>query len=161
MTTVRRDVAVTRRPATPDDIALLRSLFADAHLELACLPCDTRFVLVDMKFRARRRELAAGHPDATDQIILAGTAEAGRVLVDRAGEAIHIVDITVALGHRGNGIAHEVMVDLVREADETGRRIEVTAWSGNTAAVTLAEHAGFAAIRDEAGYVTYRREPRA
>ncbi len=161
MTGVHGQVAVTRRAATPDDLPLLRSLFADAHLELACLPSDTRFVLVDMKFRAKRRQLAANHPDATDQIIVVGETEAGRVLVDRAEDLIRIVDITVALGHRGNGVAHEVVAGLVDEADATGRRIEVTAWSGNAAAVTLAEHAGFAAVRDEAGYVTYRREPRA
>ena len=116
---------------------------------------------MDMKFRAKRRQLAANHPDATDQIIVVGETEAGRVLVDRAEDLIRIVDITVALGHRGNGVAHEVVAGLVDEADATGRHIEVTAWSGNAAAVTLVEHAGFAAVRDEAGYVTYRREPRA
>ena len=161
MTGVHGRVAVSRRPATPDDLPLLRSLFADAHLELACLPCDTRFVLVDMKFRAKRRQLAAAYPRATDQIILAGDAEAGRVLVDRADGLIRIVDITVSLGYRGIGIAHDIVAELVDEADASGRRIEVTAWSGNTAAVTLAEHAGFNTVRDEAGFVTYRREPRA
>jgi hypothetical protein len=160
MTSVRRDVAVTRRPATAADIPLLRSLFADAHLELACLPTDTRFVLVDMKFRAHRRSLAANHPLATDQIIVVDGVDAGRVLVDRTGDCTHIVDITIGLGHRRTGVAHEVMGELVREADASGRRLEVNAWSGNTAAVALAAGAGFAAASDEGGYVTFRREPR-
>lgn len=161
MTSVRRHVAVTRRPSTAADIPLLRSLFADAHLELACLPTDTRFVLVDMKFRAHRRTLAAKHPRATDQIIVVNGADAGRVLVDRTGDTTRIVDITIGLGHRRSGVAHEVMDELVREADKTGRTVEVTAWSGNTAAVALAESAGFVAASDEGGYVTYVRRPAA
>lgn len=161
MTSVRGRVAVTRRPSTPADIPLLRSLFADAHLELACLPTDTRFVLVDMKFRAHRRSLAAKHPRAIDQIIVVNGADAGRVLVDRTDGTLRIVDITVGLGHRRTGVAREVMDELVREADETGRRIEMVMWGGNTAAVGLAEGAGFVAGRDETGYVTYVRRPAA
>lgn len=161
MTSVRGRLAVTRRPTTAADIPLLRSLFADAHLELACLPTDTRFVLVDMKFRAHRRSLAAQHPRATDEIIVVNGEDAGRVLVDRTDGMIRIVDIAVALGQRRNGVAHEVMDEIVREADETGRRIELIMWSGNTAAVALAKSAGFTALCDETGYVTYVRRPAA
>ena len=47
-TSLQRRTAIARRPATARDIALLRNLFADAHIELTVLPPDTRFVLIDI-----------------------------------------------------------------------------------------------------------------
>jgi RimJ/RimL family protein N-acetyltransferase len=160
MTSAQRHVAITRRPATPADKPLLRSLFADAHLELTALPTDTRFVLIDMQFRAQRRRFAAAHPHAVNEIVVADDRPVGSVLVDHSGEITRVVDISVALGHRGHGIARDVLAEIVRAADAEQRHIEMTVWSGNRAAVALAEHAGFAPVTDQAGYVTYDRAPR-
>ncbi len=159
MTSVRRQMAITRRPATPADKPLLRSLFADAHLELTALPTDTRFVLVDMQFRAQRRQYAAAHPHATNEILSADDRPVGRVLVDDSGERTRVVDISIALSHRRLGIAGDVLAEVVRSAATAHRLVEVTVWSGNGAAVALIEHAGFAPVADQAGYVTYVRAP--
>ena len=159
MTSVRGQVAVTRRSASPADIPFLRSLFADAHLELTCLPTDARFVLVDMQFRAQRKQHAASYPRATHEIVMADGTEAGRVLIDRSADPIRVVDVSIALGHRRTGIAAGIIADLTAEADADHRDIEATVWSGNTAAVALVEHNGFVAGTDEAGFVTYRRAP--
>ncbi|HEY2296819.1 MAG TPA: GNAT family protein [Jatrophihabitans sp.] len=159
MTSVRGRVGVSRRSATPADIPFLRALFADAHLELTCLPTDTRFVLVDMQFRAQRRQHAANHPHATHEIVLAEGSDAGRLLVDRSSEPIRLVDVSIALGHRRTGIAASILADLTTEADSAHRSLETTVWSGNTAAVALVEHNGFVAGKNEAGYVTYARAP--
>ena len=161
MTSAQRHLAITRRPATPADKPLLRSLFADAHLELAALPTDTRFVLVDMQFRAQHRRFAAAHPNATNEIVIADDKPVGRVLVDHSEDVTRIVDICVALGHRNHGIGSIVMAEIVRAADAAHRHIEMTVWSGNRAAVTLVEHAGFEPVADHAGYVTYDRAPAA
>jgi GNAT superfamily N-acetyltransferase len=159
MTSVRGRVGVSRRTATPADIPFLRALFADAHLELACLPTDTRFVLVDMQFRAQRRQHATSYPHAAHDIVLAEGSEAGRVIVDRSSEPIRLVDVSVALGRRRTGIAASILAELAAEADSAQRSIEATVWSGNTAAVALVEHYGFVAGTNEAGYVTYARAP--
>jgi RimJ/RimL family protein N-acetyltransferase len=161
MTSVGRRTAITRRPATPADKPLLRSLFADAHLELAALPTDTRFVLLDMQFRAQRRRHAAAHPNACNEIVVVDDRPVGSVVVDHSGEITRIVDISVALGHRGQGIAGVVLAEIVRIADAAHRHIEMTVWSGNRAAVALVEHAGFEPITDHAGYVTYDHAPAA
>ena len=160
MTSVRGQVAVTRRTASPADIPFLRSLFADAHLELTCLPTDARFVLVDMQFRAQRRQHAASYPLATHEILVADGSEAGRVLVDRSTDTIRVVDVTIALGHRRAGIAATIFAALTAEADDARRAIEAIVWSGNAPAVALVEHNGFVAGTDEAGFVTYLRTPR-
>ena len=160
MTSVRGRLAVTRRAATPADIPFLRTLFADAHLELAVLPTDTRFVLIDMQFRAQRRQHAASHPLATHEIVVADGTAAGRVIVDRSTDPIRVVDVSVALGHRRTGIAAGIFADLTTEADGAERAIEATVWSGNAAAVALVQDNGFVAGTDEAGYVTYVRAPK-
>lgn len=161
MTSVQRQLAITRRPATPEDKPLLRALFADAHLELTALPCDTRFVLVDMQFRAQRRNHAAAHPNATSEIVVVDDRPVGRVLVDDSGDVVRVVDISVSLGHRRLGIAGHVLAAIVHDADVTRRHVELTVWSGNRAAVALVERAGFAPVADEAGYVTFDRAPAA
>jgi hypothetical protein len=84
---VRRLTVVDRRRATAGDIALLRNLFADAHVELAVLPPDTRFVLVDMQFRAQRRQHTAQYPTAQHDILLVDGTEVGRLLIDRRASA--------------------------------------------------------------------------
>lgn len=157
MTTVERRVAVSRRPVTAADIPLLRTLFADAHLELTVLPCDTRFVLIDMQFRAQRRLYAAKYPSAAHDILLAGGTEVGRVVVDRTDEAIQVIDISIALSHRRAGIAGAVLAGIAREADACALPVTSTVWSGNTAAVALLESAGFRTVADDAGFVSYVR----
>jgi ribosomal protein S18 acetylase RimI-like enzyme len=159
MTSVQRQLAITRRPATPADKPLLRSLFADAHLELTALPTDTRFVLIDMQFRAQRHTYATAHPNAANEIVVADDKPVGRVLVDHSGEITRVVDISVSLGYRRLGIAGGVLAEIVHGADAANRHIELTVWSGNRPAVALVENAGFAPVADEAGYVTFDRAP--
>jgi ribosomal protein S18 acetylase RimI-like enzyme len=151
---VRRRTAVDRRDASAGDIALLRSLFADAHVELAVLPPDTRFVLVDMQFRAQRRQHATQYPAAQHDILLVDGTEVGRLMIDRSQGEYHIVDITVALGHRREGIAATVLADVVAEAAAAGQLVRLTIWSGNVAARQLCERVGLRVTADDDGYLT-------
>jgi GNAT superfamily N-acetyltransferase len=144
---------VQRRVAAPADIPLLRSLCADSRMELVALPPDSRFVLVDMQFRAERRRHAAQFPNADHEILVVDGADVGRVVVDRSGSVVHVVDVTVALGHRRQGIATTVLSEIVEEANATGRNLRLTMWSGNMAGRELCERAGLAATTDDGGYL--------
>ena len=64
-------------------------------------------------------------------------------------------DISVALDHRGQGIATAAMADVIAQAD--GRRVWSTIWSGNTAAVALCTRAGLQVETSEGGYLTVAR----
>ncbi len=154
---LRRRTAIERRPATPRDIALLRGFFADAHIELTVLPPDTRFVLIDMQFRAQRRQHLAQYPAAQHDILVVDGVEVGRVLVDRSQGECHIIDITVGLGHRRGGIATTVLAEIVDDAVAAGERVWLTIWAGNAAARQLCERAGLAVSSDEDGYLTMER----
>ena len=120
---VRHRVAVQRRAATPADLPLLRSLFADSRMELAALSADSRFVLVDMQFRAQRREIDTHFPDAEHDILVLDGTDVGRVVVDRSGPDVRVVDITVALGHRRQAIASSVLAEIADEARAAGREV--------------------------------------
>jgi RimJ/RimL family protein N-acetyltransferase len=148
---------VSRRPATPSDIPLLRDLFADAHIELAVLPPDSRFVLVDMQFRAQRRQYAANFPCAQHDIVVVDETDVGRVVVDRSDGSAHIIDISIGLGRRREGIATAVLAELVDDAVAAGQRVWLTIWSGNTAGRQLCERAGLHVANDQDGYLTMER----
>jgi GNAT superfamily N-acetyltransferase len=122
---VCRRIAVQRRTATSADLPLLRSLFADSRMELATLSADSRFVLVDMQFRAQRRALDTRFPDAEHDILVVGGTDVGRVVIDRSGPDVRVVDITVALGHRRQGIASAVLAEIADEARAAGREVSL------------------------------------
>jgi RimJ/RimL family protein N-acetyltransferase len=154
---LRRRLTVSRRPARPGDIPLLRSLFADAHIELMVLPSDTRFVLIDMQFRAQRRQHSAQFPTAHHDILVVDGVEVGRVLVDRSAGSVRIVDLSIALGRRREGIATAVLAEIMDDAAAAGQPVGLTIWAGNTAARALCERAGLHVTDDEAGYLTMER----
>ena len=122
---VCRRTAVQRRAATPADLPLLRSLFADSRMELVALSPDSRFVLVDMQFRAQRRDLDTRFPGAAHEILVVEGTDVGRVVVDRSGPDVRVVDITVALGHRRQGIASAVLSEIADEAKAAGREVSM------------------------------------
>lgn len=152
--TVRRSVVIDRRPVVPDDVPLLRNLFADAHVELSVLPPDTRFVLIDMQFRAERRRHADRYPQALHEILLRDGREVGRIVVDRSSDAWQLVDLTVSLGHRREGIASAVLAETIASATAEGRRLRLTAWAGNEPARALCARAGMSVAAEADGYVT-------
>ena len=147
--TVRRRTAVARRSAGGADIPLLRELFADAHVEFAVLPPDTRFVLVDMRFRAERRQHAAQFPHARHEILVVDGVDVGRLLIDSRDDEMRVVDITVGLGRRREGIASNALAQLADEADKAGQRLWLTIWSGNTAMRAVCERLGFSAAAEQ------------
>jgi RimJ/RimL family protein N-acetyltransferase len=154
---LRQRVAIGRRPASAADLPLLRQLFGDARMELAVLPADTRFVLLDMQFRAQRRQHAAQHPHAQHDILVVDGVDAGQVLIDRSADAVHIVDVTVGLGHRRQGIATAVLTETVDQARAARQRAWLNIWSGNAAAREVCERAGLEPACEEGGYLRMER----
>ena len=79
----------------------------------------------------------------------------GRLTVERAGESILLIDITLLPAHRNMGIGSSLIGDLKKEAQETGRPLGIEVENFNSAS-RLYERLGFKKI-DEAG-VYYRME---
>jgi ribosomal protein S18 acetylase RimI-like enzyme len=47
------------------------------------------------------------------------------VVIDRSGPDVRVVDITVALGHRRQGIASAVLAEIADEARAAGREVSL------------------------------------
>lgn len=157
MIVLTRPALVSRRPIDNRDEELLRELFADTRDELALLPADVRYVLLDMQFRAQRRQFAANHPHGHHEILVVDGADVGRLLIDESGPVVQIVDITVHRAHRGTRIATSVLTEVVADARRSGQPVEATVWSGNSAARRTCETLGFEVASEEGGYLTMRR----
>jgi ribosomal protein S18 acetylase RimI-like enzyme len=115
MSVLTRAATVTRRPATPADGDYLRELFAESCDHLWVLPSDVRTVLLDAQYRNRRHQLAATHPGATYQIVVADGVDAGLLILERRVDGAHIVQLAIARSHRHRGIGEMVRAQLSAE----------------------------------------------
>ena len=95
-----------------------------------------------MQYRGRMQGLASNHPEAERSIILAGEVAAGWMVVDRSGEAIHVVDIAILSEHRGAGAGSAAIGTLLDESDRTGRAVVLEVFAANPAQ-RLYERLGF------------------
>jgi RimJ/RimL family protein N-acetyltransferase len=146
---------VTRRAAAPHDDPYLRALFADSRDDLMLLPPEVRDPLIDMQFEAQRRQIAAAHPDAVHEVLVADGGDVGRLVVAYSADAAHIVDITIARAHRRQGIASAVLHELLAAAGD--RAVTLRVWSANGPARRLYEQVGFVPRGTDAGYVAMER----
>ncbi|MDM7855484.1 GNAT family N-acetyltransferase [Cellulomonas alba] len=127
---------VALRPAGPDDAAFLADLHADVRgPELAALGWDAATVraFVDGQHGIRERAYRAAHPAADDAVVLVDGRPAGRLLLDRAADATHVVDLALLAAERGHGVGTHLLRSLVDEASATGRPVRLVVRRDNPA----------------------------
>jgi GNAT superfamily N-acetyltransferase len=152
----------TLRPEGADDRAFLAELFvASRGPELDLLPIagDARARLIEQQLAAQRAGYAAKHPEASFEIVVVDGARAGRRIVDRTPERIHLVDIALLPAFRGRGIGTVLIQLLLDEADDAG--IPVSLYADRTSpARRLYERLGFTALADDGVRLRLERAPR-
>jgi ribosomal protein S18 acetylase RimI-like enzyme len=133
------------RPEREDDLAFRFRLFCDARPDLALLPLPpaAREQIVTMQFRAQTMSYRAAFPAARFDIIELEGAPIGRIVVDRSGTAVHIVDQALSPQFRNLGIGSTIMRSLMREAERAGRALRLQVASDNAAALRLYLRLGF------------------
>jgi GNAT superfamily N-acetyltransferase len=155
------DVSV--RPACfPDDSDFLLSLYASTRRpELAGLGWSQteEDAFIGMQFRAQSSHFASAFPTAAYSVICVDGERAGRLIADRPGHEIIIVDITVAPEFRGLGIGGGVVRRLLDEADADCLPVRCHVLRGS-AARRFWERAGFVARDDDGVYVAMERDGR-
>ncbi|MFF1879444.1 GNAT family N-acetyltransferase [Leifsonia sp. NPDC058230] len=158
-------VAILRFRAGADgDAPFIRELFAQtrgAEFALAGLSPDAVDQLVDLQLRAQSAQVAAEHPDARTTVIEKAGTPVGAVVVDRSSTGIHLVDLTIAAGHRREGIGSAVLRELAAESDESELPLTLHVWANNQAAIGLYKSFGFETVGERSGYDAMRREPSA
>ncbi len=151
------------RPETEADGPFLLDLYASTReLERAALAAAPALweSLVRMQAEAQRRAYEARHPRAERSILTVDDEAVGRLVVDRGGGPIQLVDIAILPSQRGQGLGAEVLTALAREADEARRAVVLQVARSNPAR-RLYERFGFVRTGGDDVYDAMERPPQA
>ena len=147
----------------PGDGGFVLSVYASTRRpELAGLgwPEKEADAFIGMQFDAQARHYQQSFPNATYLVICVDGERAGRLIVNRAGNEIVIVNITLLPKFRRLGIGSGLVRRLLEEADVGHLRIRIHVLQDNNAR-RFWERAGFAAQGDDGVYVAMERAPQA
>lgn len=141
--------SITLRPVSPEDESFLLELYAATRAdELALTNWDERQrqAFVEMQFATQQQYYRTQFPEADHSIILADDRPVGRLYVARRPEEIRVLDITVAVEHRGAGIGSSILKGLIQEAEERDTSVRIYVEQFNPS-LRLFQHLGFSSIQ--------------
>jgi ribosomal protein S18 acetylase RimI-like enzyme len=142
---------ITLRDALPEDESFLFEVYASTRAqEMAFVPWDDeqRKSFLTMQFVAQHSYYREQFPDANYSVILRDDSPVGRFYVLREKREIRILDITVLPEHRNEGIGTSLMQDLLAEAAQTEKRVQIYVETFNLS-LRLFERLGFKSIAEE------------
>jgi ribosomal protein S18 acetylase RimI-like enzyme len=140
-------VAIALRPAAENDRGFLLDLLADTLqdlLETLTLDAEKMKNFIHLQFCGREAAWNSQFPRAEDQIILLCESETpvGRLMVDRSGQEIRLVDIALISMVRGGGIGTRLIRSLQDEAARSARPLQLCVQRENPA-LRLYQKLGF------------------
>jgi len=142
---------ITLRDALPEDESFLFEVYASTRAqEMAFVPWDDeqRKSFLTMQFVAQHSHYREQFPDASYSVILRDDSPVGRLYVLREKGEIRILDITVLPGYRNGGIGTSLLRDLLAEAAQSGKRVQIYVETFNPS-LRLFERLGFKSIAEE------------
>jgi ribosomal protein S18 acetylase RimI-like enzyme len=151
----RKENLIVLRPITPEDDSFLASLYASTRAdELAITGWseEQKAMFCRMQFAAQSADYQRNYPDASFQIIERSGVAAGRLLVLRSNEAIHVIDIALLPEHRGAGIGTKLLKELQQEAKAAGKPLTIHVERFNPA-LRLYERLGFKQVEEKEVYL--------
>jgi ribosomal protein S18 acetylase RimI-like enzyme len=156
-----RPAPVRLRPAGPDDEPFLRGLSAEIRaMEFAALglPADALERLLAMQHEAQERAYRSTYPHARADVVLVEGARVGRIVVDRGGATVHLVDIAIHPDHQGRGIGTALLSALIEESLRSGRSMTLTVLR-TSRALALYRRLGFTETGGDDVYLALERPP--
>jgi GNAT superfamily N-acetyltransferase len=140
------------RPEREADQAFRFALFCQSRpAELALLPLEPVAFeqLMRLQFKAQAVSYRSGFPNARFDIIEHDGLPVGRIVVDRSGSALRIVDQAIVPARRGRGFGTAIMQALMDKASRTGLPLRLNVASSNDAAMRLYLRLGLVPIHVE------------
>lgn len=153
--------AVGLRPARDRDRAFLERLYVSTRVEeLAPVPWsdDQKRAFLAQQFHAQSVDYARNYPGAAFQVVEVDGRSAGRLIVDRRDDELHIVDIALLPEFRGRGVGSGLLGELLDEADRAGVRTTIYVEHENRAQA-LYRRLGFGPVDDTGVYFLMERSP--
>lgn len=151
---ILRARAVTLRRADAADRDPLRLLFHELRAPLfAALgwPESVLAAFLDTQFLAQTRHYAMAFPDGDFLILEQAGQSVGRLSVASDAERVHIIDIAIAAGARGQGLGTAVLTAITRLAGATARQVSLQVESENPAQ-RLYQRLGFRFVAEQPPY---------
>lgn len=142
-------LSVPLRPASANDEAFLRELFACSRSEgeqalFASHPSGA--LLLAMQFDARRRTYHDRFPSAEDYIVLGTEGQSvGRLLLSRQAEELRLVDIALIPTARGQGRGTTLLRWVQQQSHDARVAVRLTVANGS-AATRLYKRLGFYSV---------------
>jgi ribosomal protein S18 acetylase RimI-like enzyme len=143
------------RPEREDDRAFRLQLFRDSRPELAMLPLPPEVCeqIVQHQYQAQTVGYRTQFPRARFDIVELDGAAIGRIVVDRPGGAIHIIDQAIVPAWRNLGLGSTIMRWLMQQAAQSGLPVRLHVFSGNDPSRRLYERLGFVPISETPTHV--------
>jgi GNAT superfamily N-acetyltransferase len=144
------------RPATLDDEPFLRALYASVRAaEIGALEWPESVVeaFLRLQYDARSADYRRRCPDAVQELLLVEGEPAGRLWVDRSGEAWRVLDVALLPAWRGLGFGAHCLALLLDEAHAAGMPVELQVAVGNPAR-RLYERFGFVVTAGDDVYLS-------
>jgi len=147
--------SIDLRPITPEDDSFLASLYASTRAEELAQTNwsdEQKAMFCRMQFAAQTADYRANYPDASFQIIERDGIAAGRLLVMRSEDAVHVIDIALLPAHRGAGIGTKLLKELQKEARAAGKKVSIYVEQFNPAR-RLYDRLGFQQVEEKGVYL--------
>lgn len=151
------------RPATAEDESFLLAVYASTRAEemaLVAWNAVQQDSFVRMQFSAQRASYAAQFPNAEHSIIVEDERDIGRMMVDRSGGKILLIDVALLPQFRGAGIGSALLQQLLDEASRIHQPILLHVDKSNRA-LRLYQRLGFAIAGENDIYVEMIWKPTA
>jgi ribosomal protein S18 acetylase RimI-like enzyme len=150
------------RPERADDEAFRFQLFCDSRLpewDVVSLDPAVRAQLMHQQFQAQTMTYADRFPDARFDIIELGRERIGRIVVNRPGTVVHIVDHAIVPPLRNRGIGTAIMRGLMKEARDAKLPVRLKVASSNDPSLRLYLRLGFVPIETIPAYIELEWQP--
>jgi ribosomal protein S18 acetylase RimI-like enzyme len=143
------------RRITPADEPFLARLYASTReQELALINWseEQKALFCRLQFNAQTTDYQRNYPEASFDIIERDGVAAGRLLVLRSDDAVHVIDIALLPEHRGAGLGTKFLRGLQEEAKAAGKKLSIHVEIFNPAR-RFYERLGFKQVEEKGVYL--------
>ncbi len=147
---------LTLRPETKDDLPFRFQLFIRSRppeWDQVYLPIEELTQLMNQQFWAQTETYLARFPEARFDIIELNGEPIGRIVVNRPGDRIHLVDQAIAPQLRNQGLGTAVMRSLMQEAAACGLFMTLKVSNANDPSMRLYSRLGFEPVDEALEYI--------
>jgi ribosomal protein S18 acetylase RimI-like enzyme len=154
---------VSLRPVTSDDEDLLLRIYSSTREEelrqAADWTAEQKEVFLRWQLEMQRKDYDARFPMADYHVILFEGEPAGRLWVARTPEQIRLLDIAILPRFQNRKIGTTLLLNLIKESEETGTPLRHMIFKLNTEARRFYERLGFRLKEDGRMYLLMERHP--